>query len=292
MKKFLIQAFIFFLLAIIAMVATVFITNTVIREKAGFRLQEGIDKIVIGHSHPECAYNDSLISGLKNFSHSGESYFYTYHKILPLLKANPGIKTVFIEFTNNYFEDPDNLLIWGSRYINYQYPRNAAFFDASSNLLLFSHNPKTFLNVQSLVAKDNLLMILSNNYEHSRITGSYIYLVRDKTDSLLAAGKDKIKTKFVVSDLAMEYLRKLVDYCKRTGRQVYFIRTPLHPRNPGLKHEALFQETRKKLFSDVEFFDFVSFPLENSEFGDLEHLNYRGAKKFSLYFNSWLQTHF
>ena len=37
---------------------------------------------------------------------------------------------------------------------------------------------------------------------------------------------------------------------------------------------------------NVEFLDFSKFPLENSEFGDLEHLNYKGAKVFSEWFNT------
>ena len=38
-------------------------------------------------------------------------------------------------------------------------------------------------------------------------------------------------------------------------------------------------------FADIEFLDFAKYPLQNSEFGDFDHLNYRGARKFSIWFN-------
>lgn len=146
-----------------------------------------------------------------------------------------------------------------------------------------------FLNVQSRVVKENLGIVQSGNYEYSRITGRYLHLVRDKTDSLLASGYDKTKTAFSISEKNLEYLRKLVDYCRNSRRNVYLLRTPIHSRNPGLKYEDLFQKTRSERFADVEFLDFKDFPLSNSEFGDLEHLNFRGSKKFSLFFNMLLE---
>jgi len=42
-------------------------------------------------------------------------------------------------------------------------------------------------------------------------------------------------------------------------------------------------------FKDVDFLDFNNFPLNNEEFGDFEHLNYKGAKRFSLWFNELLE---
>jgi hypothetical protein len=39
------------------------------------------------------------------------------------------------------------------------------------------------------------------------------------------------------------------------------------------------------LFRDVKFMDYVNFHLENNEYGNLEHLNYRGARKFSEFFD-------
>ena len=46
----------------------------------------------------------------------------------------------------------------------------------------------------------------------------------------------------------------------------------------------------KSKFSDTEFLDFSQFQLLNSEFGDLAHLNHKGATKFSIWFNNLLNN--
>ena len=53
--------------------------------------------------------------------------------------------------------------------------------------------------------------------------------------------------------------------------------------------EQKFQSIRKHYFSKIEYIDGIDFPISNEEFGDLEHLNFRGAKKFSIFFNTIVQ---
>ena len=45
---------------------------------------------------------------------------------------------------------------------------------------------------------------------------------------------------------------------------------------------------KNEKFENIEFLDFNDFPLKNNEFGDFGHLNYKGAEKFSLWFNGLL----
>ena len=46
---------------------------------------------------------------------------------------------------------------------------------------------------------------------------------------------------------------------------------------------------KNEKFNDVTFLDFNDFPLSNREFGDFTHVNYRGAKIFSLWFDVLLE---
>ena len=54
---------------------------------------------------------------------------------------------------------------------------------------------------------------------------------------------------------------------------------------PIYGNESTFQEIRKARFGKIEFLDFSKFPLKTCEFGDLEHVNQDGAKKFSIWFD-------
>jgi hypothetical protein len=42
-------------------------------------------------------------------------------------------------------------------------------------------------------------------------------------------------------------------------------------------------------FGDIEYLDFSKFPLSMEEYGDLEHLNEFGAKRFSIWFNKMIK---
>ena len=58
------------------------------------------------------------------------------------------------------------------------------------------------------------------------------------------------------------------------------------------ENESIYQEIRINRFKNVEFLDFSKFPSNNSEFGDFEHLNYKGAKVFSTWFELILNKEF
>jgi hypothetical protein len=292
MRKLILQTILFVSIAIIAIAILIFSTNRIVNKKATFRIPANIDKIVIGHSHPECAFNDSLIENFGNFSKSGESYFYTYYKIAGLLQQNKNVKTVFIEFTNDQVTEDKNEWIWGGKYISYQYPVYAPFMDREADQLLWTKNLRSCLNNQSVLLKNNFNIIKDRSYDYTKKIGGYEYSIREKTDSILAIAEMSNKpgtTGFKVSEKNMYYLEKIIEECKKEKKQVYFIRSPIHGMSPVLNNEVFFQRVLHSRFAGIEFLDFKNFPLSNTEFGNLEHLNFRGAQKISIFFNKLLQ---
>src|SRR5690606_40009790 len=119
MKKFLLKISIFlgglFLIIFIVFGANRYLSN--------FRINSKDTTLIIGHSHSECAYNDSLISGVANYSDSGETYFYNYIKLRQLIKQNPQINKVLIEFTNNQIENFIDERTWEDKYIAHSFPK-------------------------------------------------------------------------------------------------------------------------------------------------------------------------
>ena len=94
MVTFLKQVVNFLLLSTLLLSFIILVPPYFINKKANFKLDKNDEMIVVGHSHPECAYNDSLIPSLKNLANSGESYFYTLQKLKKIVPANPQIKTI------------------------------------------------------------------------------------------------------------------------------------------------------------------------------------------------------
>jgi hypothetical protein len=279
----------FFAIILVLILFGIFLLN---RHFANFKIGDNKRILIIGHSHSECAYNDSLISGVANFSQSGESYFYTYFKTKKLIERNPNIRTVFIEFTNNQIDKSQNDCIWGNKYMSYRFPKYGAFMDLNSYKLLLKENPKCFLSSSKTLIKYSIKSAF-RGFKNQDDIGGYLYLVRDKTDSLLAnvsihsISENKPQE---LSEKNIEYLRKTVDYLVSKNKKVFLIRSPLHKRYEGFNNEKQFQKLLKRKFSDIEFLDFSQFPLLNLEFGDLGHLNHKGATKFSIWFSNLLNN--
>jgi len=101
MRKFLIQIFLFSFSLLSVFLLVIIISNRVIDSKKIFKLPNKINYLILGHSHPECNFNDSLIDNTKNLAQSGELYFYTYLKTRKILADNKQVKAIFLEFTNN-----------------------------------------------------------------------------------------------------------------------------------------------------------------------------------------------
>ena len=75
MKEFLKKITAIFIMFILILATGVISLQVIINSKATFKLDN--ESIILGHSQPECAFNDSLIPGFNNVSESGEPYFYT-----------------------------------------------------------------------------------------------------------------------------------------------------------------------------------------------------------------------
>jgi len=279
------------LLTFILVLLTILAAFLLLQRYCGnFKVNENSSILIVGHSHPECAFNDSLIGGVKNYAASGESYFYTYFKTKKIIEENPEMTTVLIEFSNNQIRVAKDDWIWNEEYILNRLPKYGAYMDFEAYRLLFTKNPKGLMNAMPGLFKYSLNQAFGG-YKIQEDIGGYLYLERNKTDSLVASinqNPDPENSSNAISAYNLKYLQKLIDYLTSLNKRVFLIRSPLHDLYEGYSNEEQFQELRKTDFSGIEFLDFSKFALENSEFGDLEHLNYKGARKFSLWFNQLL----
>jgi hypothetical protein len=288
MKRFLLNIFKLIGLFIIIIGAIFMFFCALIKKRAFVKTDKNTKYIVLGHSHPECAYNDTFINGLSNYASSGESYFYSYYKSKLIAENTNNITTVFIEFTNNQITETMDEWIWGSKYLNERFVFYAPFITGNDYKLLATKNSNIFTETLPYFIKKNAYYFTVNNYNYNRL-GKYLYLVRDKTDSLLADTNSKSTvSKNNVSEMHLKYLERLIAFWKSKNVSVYLIRSPLHKMYDGYQNEQFYQSILKERFKNTPYLDFSKFPLLNSDFGDLEHLNYRGAKKYSNWFNKIL----
>lgn len=293
MHRFIIKTISFALVGCLLILAIALIPGFMVNKFSKFGVKSNSTIALFGHSHSECAYNDTLIPKLTNLSHSAESYFYTFQKVKKYLSQNPQITTVLIEFSNNQIDTKMDDWTWGYTYMSNMFPQYASFMGVSDFELLAKHNSKYFMNCIGIAARTNLIKTLSFNYDYTGKTGGYFKIEGSKLLSSNKPAGENLKAssnKSAISTTNLQYLKKIIDYCNNLRKAVFLIRSPQHPLYEYRHNEAEFSLIRERYFSDIKFLDFNNYPLKNDDFADFGHLNSKGALKFSAYINQCIKN--
>lgn len=294
MKRFLYRLALFFLLFTIVLLGLDFGIRFKVSNDRYFKLDTNIHYLFLGHSHSECAYNDTVIDNSLNLSNSGEPYLYTFIKLKKLLASQHNLKAVFLEYTNNVIDEEMNQWMYESKYLNFRYPKYGSFFSLNDYLTIAKHNPRSLLTSEAVLLKSNISFLLGNSdrYYKQNDWGSYEYLMADnlsKNLEKLQASKDSLTSKREPSVENIRYLKEIVQLASHFNVKLYFIRTPmssLYTRS----NEKAFLKLYKSDFQDVEFIDLKEFIKEDEYFSDLEHLNYRGSVFYSQKIDSLIKN--
>ena len=293
MRKAILRTILFLIILIIFILLTLSGTDTIIKDKAYISIKPNSKFIVLGHSHPQLSLNDSLITNFSNCAAGGEGFFYTYFKVKEIIEQNNNIEVVFIEFSNNQIIEKMDDWTWGKENLSTRYPLYAPFLEFKDHMLLFEKNSIGFCNALSLSLNKNFNTIIFNNYNFSELRIGYMKKEGSKLDSLMKVYKNKgrfEKYKSNISLVNIKYLKKIIKVCQDNNKKVFIIRCPITKISKVLQNEKIYRKylaTTCKI-SKIEFLDFINFPLKNSEFYDTEHLNSKGAVKFSKWFNELL----
>lgn len=258
--------------------------------KASFKVPTDIKYVVFGHSHPEYAFNDSIIKGIKNYAKSSENLFYTHTKIEHVLKQNPSLDTIFVEFSNLSVSKIADQNIADDVHIQRGFSNLAPLENINDHLFLIRRNVRGYLAGVSFAYKTHFQKIIFNNFNYLEL-GGFLSMDRNWTDSLLANPSKTEQAKYPAKAYGthtVASLKRIVDLCKSKDKTVILVRSPQHPKFEGRTNERSFQQLRAAQFADLEFLDFNDFPLDNSDYADLGHLNAKGARKFSVWFNRLL----
>ena len=292
MKTFILKTVIFSETSIFLISILFILTNLLVKKNADFSFETPVNNVIFGHSHSECAFNDSLINNFKNLSESRESYFYSFQKIKKVLAQNKEIKNVFIEFSNKQITKEMDSWIWDDLSINSK-SLYLPFLDKDDINLLFNKNSKSFITGNSKSFRENITNSIMCNYDYTNKIGGYRRLERDITYSLIINLKrNAIPFRNKKNDISIkniEYLDKIISYCNKKNVNIFFVRSPQHLYCRNNNNEMEFIKIMNEKFKNIVFLDFNDFPLKNEEYADYSHLNYKGARKFSLWFNELLE---
>jgi hypothetical protein len=293
MKRLVLRFSLYLLLLLFALIALVFGLSLIVRNCFGSQPKTNIHRVILGHSHSQCAYDDSKLNKTWNFSGSGESYLYTLAKVNYLLEKQPQVQEYYIEFSNNHINSGMQSKMWGDSYINTHYSWAYPHLGLNEHALIATNNPMGWIKSWSFNSKRSLEYIIERNWQNTEELGGYLALNKYKVDSLLKFGSpfEGYDWHDTIPCMAnIQCLEKIIETIIQAGKKVTLIRSPLHSVYPGRINEKQYQRILRQHFAQITFLDYVNFPLTNREFGDLGHLNMEGATRFSMYCDSTWST--
>jgi hypothetical protein len=260
-----------------------------------FTIPEKKSIIVIGDSHTECAIDDSIFSCSFNISQSGTAYLYSYIKLRKFLEVNPHIDTVFVSFHGGAIQKSLDKWIVEDKYILEHVPNHISLF-GKEELILFLKKSSFYSAIIKIPVR-HIRAILKFVFNHSLtfkdlFIGGYLYLERDKlqtdinrVEENMATGTSEAETEY--SEYQLEYLLKIVELCKERRVELFLFNVPTY--NPvrygNLSFLANYYDA---YFSDIKYLDYSDFVLPDYGYGDIGHLNFKGARIFS----QWLEDNY
>jgi hypothetical protein len=282
------KVFLFVSSTLLILILVILFSNFYLRKiESNYQIRGNIENLILEHSHAARAYNDSIIPNTLNMAQPGDSYFYMYLKARQLIKSNPKIRNVYVEYTNNLIDIKMDEWIWSDIHLNYKFRKLSAFAMFEDHLLILKNNPKGYFTNFPISVRKNLGMVFNTPkciYKEKN-WGGFEAIYRNNIDSILLVSKQKKGNdkRFIYrySDTNIKYLIKLIDFLKVNNINIYLIRTPQHEEQHFFNNEGKFQTVLNELHKDITFLDFKNYPMYNKGFADFGHLNNYGALEFS-----------
>ncbi len=251
--------------------------------------------LFLGDSNTQCAINDSIISSAINLSSSSESYFQSYLKLKEVLRVNYQIDTIILSFSPiNIFKEYKTInfeMLRGCFPIYYSWMNSTDFY-----MLLKSNPYATISLIPTLIRpafKNNINKL--RNREIQLNIGGYLQLERNILPMVLRKLKTGKPMPFftlprqpVISKFELFYLKKIQHFCAQKDKKLFFINTPkrIELIRHSNYHKVKFMQIYAKDFKAIKYIDCSNFPMKNSDYGDLVHLNKNGSNFFSSYIQS------
>jgi len=296
-KNFLLKVLLFCLIVGTLLITLVFLSELAVRESESrmLSLSDQINLVFSGDSYVECAVDDNIVGNSINIAESGEAYLYSYAKIKSLIENNKNIKAVFIGFSyGDVLMEKEIDWLFSDEFVVEKVQHYNYLLSSSEKTLIFKRNPRAYLRGVIKSVYYNLVSVIKSYYssrsDRKLISfGGYKHLVRDKL--LVDPGIELYKSVPVAkSALQEKYLRMISDLCREKSIRLVLFETPKYK-----TYNANVDDSVRQIWLDVRnsmpgdsLLDLSDFSLPDSCYGDLTHINYKGARIFSRYLNELL----
>lgn len=271
-----------------------------------------IDALFLGASHTYRSFDTALIeekTGLNAFNagSSAQQVQGSYYLLKEAHEQN-GVGRVFLDITYTMmaYEEPgkkETYII--ADYIRSPGTKFAYLWDAFgtegiiNGILPSLHGS----NCMPSTAKEHLTQNYKKDpypyvtYSNEAYVGQgFVYSYEVVADDFIFREEDPIDPDTPISSFAMQYLRQIIEYCRKNKIELVLVNPPMPDETlVTAEHFQAYVETIQQIASEeeIEYWDFNLakedvLTLERTDFWDASHLNGAGAEKFSQCFSELL----
>lgn len=285
MKKFIKNIFIFCVLSSCICILLILTALFFCRYTFDFGIPKDKNVLIVGNSHPQCAINDDIVPNTINISQGGASYFYSYLKIKSITDYNSHIDTVVLGYSYNDLSIGKDLWFSGDEKIKFFMRNHFFLFTMEDYFSLLEANPISTL----IYTPQTILYNLGISFCGISCLGGYKYLKRYKLMESKRRLEEKKKSKpqnesiLEYSKYQKKYLIKIYDFCQKNNLSLILLNTPIHPYLEKNSSELVqkYYDFPQIYIPKAKIINHSNFEMEEEGFGDISHLNYKGAKIYS-----------
>ena len=253
----------------------------------------GIENIILGDSHIMWSLDDRQLKNTRNFALNAEGYIYTFEKLRYLLNRKNDIKRVYLGFSYHNLSSYYNDYLFGALSLHFFY-RYIGILGIDDYKALVWENPKNIILMPPIIFRRGLWNILSRK---CTFLGKFPKKKMQQTFQIEKA-KERIKAQYYsegtidsFSKINVDYLKKIINLCRRNGIEIIALNTPLQAEYQKQIPEKFVSEYGRLLKAyNLEVFEFSGLQLPNSYFlPDGDHVNYNGAMAVTSFFKKRLE---
>lgn len=263
---------------IILIIGLLFLGENILVAHRGDICKTDAHILFLGTSRIQYSVNDRLLANTLNAGLNADNYIFSYFKLQLLHKYNPQIDTLFLIY--------DASTIFHS--FNVSDEKFHPFYwdlldsDDFKNILLYDRDCFS-TPLQWLKIKVPLESYFKDVKFQDLGIGQYSDLFRDKLPEDIERWKKSAKQncELHIDTMQSIYLHKIVSFCREKNVKLFLINPPTYKLAYDVNTDRLLDSYVKKKYPDIPYLDFEFISVPDSCFGDMSHLNYRGADYFT-----------
>jgi hypothetical protein len=261
--------------------------------------------LIVGDSHSASSIDPAIFPHAANIAEPSENYLFTYYKLRHFLHHNPEIERVILAFSyHNCARVFSERYLFDERFTDQSLPRYYPLLGAEAKRLVRARSRsylvsrlKFDLGIPVEIHRSHYLIkaALGRPLRRDEIPfygGYYAGGGSNVTEEDIAATLDRhyfggAPSYRGVSPLMVEYLHRIAQLCRDRGIALYLFNAPLYSGylsqipDPVRDDFETLRDAILEMYSDIIYLDYAALPLEKGFFGDVTHLNTRGAERIS-----------